>query len=263
MATDPGTATTAGGSARAEHARRLARHKERVRQRRPTLLALGAIALVVAAWAFTVGESPTIGIVAILVALSGLGRLVTIPTHVKAWAIGAEGEGRTAAALEPLAAEGFRILHDLPIPGSRANIDHVVIGPSGVFVIETKSFGGKLQIRGGDVYVAGRRKTAMLDEVRREVAVVASILADDLERLGIEVTPLICVHRAELPFFRSKAQDIAILSPKAVVNRLRKAEALMSPSDIERLAARLTPSSQRRPGSVESPSGSKMTAAPK
>lgn len=175
--------------------------------------------------------------------------MVTTPNHVTAWATGADGEERTAAALEPLVADGFRILHDRRIPGSRANIDHIVIGPPGVFVIETKSLNGKLEIRGSEVYVAGRRRTAMLDEVRREVAAVESAIGPELAAVGIRVRPIICVHRAELPLFRSEANGVPIVSAKGMLKRLRSAPARLDADVIGRIAstadARLRPARPR------------------
>jgi hypothetical protein len=48
-----------------------------------------------------------------------------------AWQRGAAGERRTARLLDPLARHGWAVLHDLAIPGSQANLDHLVIGPGG------------------------------------------------------------------------------------------------------------------------------------
>jgi hypothetical protein len=139
--------------------------------------------------------------------------------------------------LEPLEAEGFRVLHDRKIPGSRANIDHIVIGPPGIFVVETKSLGGSLQIRGNDVFVAGRRRTGMIDEVKREASAVHTALADDLAAHGWTVSPVICVHRADLPWFGSEVAGVRIVSGKDLVTRLRQADRLLSPADVERFAA--------------------------
>ena len=47
------------------------------------------------------------------------------------WRRGAAGERRTARLLAPLERHGWAVLHDLAIPGTQANIDHVVIGPVG------------------------------------------------------------------------------------------------------------------------------------
>jgi hypothetical protein len=63
-----------------------------------------------------------------------------------AWRRGAAGERRTARLLGPLERHGWAILHDLAVPGSAANIDHLAIGPGGVFVIDSKQYRGRLQL---------------------------------------------------------------------------------------------------------------------
>src|ERR671911_1457260 len=63
-----------------------------------------------------------------------------------AWRRGAAGERRTALLLGPLARQGWVVLHDLAVPGSRANLDHLVIGLGGVFVIDSKQYRGRLQL---------------------------------------------------------------------------------------------------------------------
>jgi len=52
--------------------------------------------------------------------------------------LGLLGEQSVAEQLQSLFAEGYRVFHDVPGDG-KWNIDHVVVGPSGVFAIETKS----------------------------------------------------------------------------------------------------------------------------
>lgn len=55
--------------------------------------------------------------------------------------LGYLGERAVAEELQPLAIEGYRIFHDLPVKESDRtfNLDHVVVGPSGLFAIETKT----------------------------------------------------------------------------------------------------------------------------
>ncbi|MEJ7783826.1 MAG: nuclease-related domain-containing protein [Solirubrobacteraceae bacterium] len=62
------------------------------------------------------------------------------PAHIERWRQGAQGEQQTARALRPLAREGWIVLNDLP--RQYGNIDHVAIGPPGVFLVETKNVGG-------------------------------------------------------------------------------------------------------------------------
>jgi hypothetical protein len=55
--------------------------------------------------------------------------------------------------------------------------------------------------------------------------------------LGLDpVTPIICVHRADLPWFRSEVQGVRIVSGKDLVKRLRKADPVLLPANVERLA---------------------------
>ena len=63
------------------------------------------------------------------------------------WARGAAGELATAALLEHLPGRQWVVLHDLALPGSRANVDHLVIGPTGVWVVDTKAYRARLDVR--------------------------------------------------------------------------------------------------------------------
>jgi hypothetical protein len=58
------------------------------------------------------------------------------------WAQGAEGEETVGKILEGLREKGWCVIHDVSF--GRGNIDHIVVGPGGVFTIETKSRGGKV-----------------------------------------------------------------------------------------------------------------------
>lgn len=55
---------------------------------------------------------------------------------------GARGERRTAGVLNPRSGDGWYVLHDLAVPDSRANIDHVVVTPAGVFVVDVQALDG-------------------------------------------------------------------------------------------------------------------------
>ena len=132
-------------------------------------------------WALgqTIGPFPPIygAIVAVVSVLWVATSLLVTPNHVLAWKRGAVGEEETAKALAGLPST-FVVLHDRVIPGSRANIDHIVIGPPGIYVVETKRYTGKLTIRDGELFVAGRRQTKFIDQVHREAAAVSRVLAD-------------------------------------------------------------------------------------
>jgi Nuclease-related domain len=100
------------------------------------------------------------------------------PRNVQAWRQGAAGEAATAGALAiRLARSDVIVLHDRRIGGrSRANIDHVAIGPNGVTVIDTKSSRGRVQLatagiinRREQLLVNGRDRTRQLDSLQRQM----------------------------------------------------------------------------------------------
>lgn len=91
---------------------------------------------------------------------------------------GEHGELRVAEALDELRGAGYRIFHDLVRDGF--NIDHVAVGPAGVFVVETKfrSGRGEITFRNGEgLFVDGvpeekdslKQAVANAAEVRRMI----------------------------------------------------------------------------------------------
>lgn len=80
----------------------------------------------------------TVLLISLVVGIRNL--VVTIDRWCNTW-LGQFGERIVAEALEPLKADSFRVFHDVPAGDASApfNIDHVVVGPTGIFSIETKT----------------------------------------------------------------------------------------------------------------------------
>jgi hypothetical protein len=88
---------------------------------------------------------PWAGLVGLAVAVLVGWRLRFRPSEqARTWQRGAQGERRTARLLRRLARVGFVVFHDLAVPGVQANVDHLVIGPTGVFVIDSKQWTGNV-----------------------------------------------------------------------------------------------------------------------
>jgi hypothetical protein len=86
---------------------------------------------------------------------------------------GYEGERTIGALLDELRAEGWVVLHDRRrSPRSPANIDHVVVGPSGVYVIDAKKWSGLLRLDEQGMAVGRWRKDKELDSVRVDAETV-------------------------------------------------------------------------------------------
>ena len=75
------------------------------------------------------------------------------PPWIENWQDGAIGEQWTGRALRELESQGWRIFHDLT--ASHGNMDHVVVGPGGVFLLDSKRWRGSITVDGDSP--AGRR----------------------------------------------------------------------------------------------------------
>lgn len=100
----------------------------------------------------------------------------------RAWATGAGGEEIVAAALAKRCPHAL-LLHDRKMPRSCANIDHLAVVPSGVYVIDTKRYRGKIQVRrpllgAPSLRIAGRDSTPLLTGLHKQVDAVRSVLAE-------------------------------------------------------------------------------------
>lgn len=94
---------------------------------------------------------------------------------------GIRGEERVAEVLAELEPEGYEVLHDLDM--GNGNADHVLVGPTGVFVIETKDWGGRFYRNRGRLMFNDKPA----DQVVGQVTSVAIAVRGLLQDAGIEV----------------------------------------------------------------------------
>ncbi|MHA7305580.1 nuclease-related domain-containing protein [Arthrobacter sp. TMN-49] len=111
--------------------------------------------------------------------------------EAEAWYKGALGEiqvARLLARLDP----GYVVLHAVPVGAGGSDIDHVVIGPAGVFTLNTKNHSGKkVWVAGGTFMVNGSKHP----HIRKSVfeGKRAARLLSQAAGLPIAVTPLVVV----------------------------------------------------------------------
>lgn len=145
----------------------------------------------------------------------------------RAWASGAEGEERVGARLDQLEGVGVRVLHDRLIPGTRANIDHIAVTATGVWVVDTKRYdgqspekrveGGILRPRIEKLWVRGD-KTRLVDQVLTQVETVRETVP------GVPVRGALCFIDAQWGLFADPftVNEVLVTWPKDLVKRLAK-----------------------------------------
>jgi hypothetical protein len=109
--------------------------------------------------------------------------------RVESFFKGARGEAHVAAHLARLP-ETYHVFHDFPV-GGRGYVDHVVVGETGVFCIETKNWSGEVTVEEGDVFVDGLPPTRpLLAQAAEEAAGVRACLQGFAAAQA--VVPVVC-----------------------------------------------------------------------
>ncbi len=256
---------SAGASAQAEYERRRSNDRARIRQNLPQLLPVVVAAPFVGYFGVRIGavvvdgqfrslassaaggadtgpmfDAGLVNLVGLCAAfaftLSAARLAFGSRQSTEAWRIGAEGERLTGRALQKLPAP-YRVFHDLPMPRSKANIDHVVIGPTGVFTVETKNYKNGVKIKGGRVYGSGRSLSGVVGQARRQAAAMAA-------KTGATVTPIVCVHgggvTVEGLFQKPVVDGVRFCSGRRLTKTIADYPARLDDQAIDQLVRRLT-----------------------
>ena len=146
---------------------------------------------------------------------------------VDRWIRGAAGETATAAVLASLPSRRWAVFHDLPIHGSQANIDHLAIGPTGVWVIDTKTTRTPIRTGWRKVYFGDRR----LDP--GPLIWESTIVSD---RLGTAARPIVAVHGDGLRRRGGRARGVAVVPASTLRRRLTRGRRRLSRTEVADLA---------------------------
>ena len=152
-----------------------------------------------------------------------------------AWRRGAAGERRTARLLAPLERHGWAVLHDLAIPGTPANIDHLVIGPGGVLVIDSKQYRGRLWLDPDGLLWHGRH---LLVSTLRKARWEADQADEVLGVADVQVAAIVAVHGASIPWGRLQADGVTIVPARRLPDLLQALPPILGPERVAWLADR-------------------------
>jgi Nuclease-related domain len=123
------------------------------------------------------------------------------------------------------------------VPGSAANVDHLVVGPTGVFVIDSKRYRGHLRYTGGQLWHSGRTLDRTLATLWWEATQVAETLGFGPD---LHVYPVLCVHLARLPWRRELLVDgVPVLGAGALRPALQVIRQALSPEQVALVAGQV------------------------
>jgi hypothetical protein len=139
------------------------------------------------------------------------------------WAAGAAGEEHVGAILDGLRDQGWLAIHD--VSSGRGNIDHILVGPAGLFTIETKSRRGSIDPTKID--------PAMLRQAYAESKFVENLA-------GTKVEPVLVFSRAFLIGRGvSHTAGVTVLPARMLVGHLARRRARLTAASVAEVHARL------------------------
>jgi len=207
MRTADPTGRTAGQYARAT--------VRRLRMR--TLVALGVLAVATALLGRTFGlhDLRFLGSeIALLITMFVISHFV-LPL-VERRDRGATGEEQVGGLLEGLTGDGWRVIHDVTL--GHGNVDHILIGPAGVFTVETKSHPGPVRV--------GRLHGRMLSQAHAQRKVVERVT-------GARVEPLIVFSRAWVDRPLTRRKGVRVVPARMLIGYLSRQRPTLSLQEIE------------------------------
>ena len=160
----------------------------------------------------------------------------------RAWAAGADGERRVGAELSTLPA-AWTVLHDrLLRPGqSAANLDHVVVGPAGLVLVDAKNWSGSVTAWDGGLFQhLGPSGARTSHSKHAEVAKVHSMAMAMAVETGMPVTSVICLAGASEATFGEPQciRGVWVVALSQLVAWLRSRPLVLQPDDVVRLSTR-------------------------
>jgi hypothetical protein len=194
------------------------------RLRMRTLVALGVLAVATALFGRGFGWHNPVFMgsdVVVLLAILAIYRWVLplVDRHDR----GAQGEERVGGLLDGLAKQGeWHVVHDANL--GHGNVDHIAIGPAGVFTVETKSHPGPVRV--------GKVHGSVLSQAQAERRLVE-------QATGVGVEPLVVYSRAWVDRPLARRKGVRVMPAAMLVEHLRRQPNRLSAVEVERAQRRL------------------------
>lgn len=174
-------------------------------------------------------------------------RVLGVRTEERSWRVGAKGEEKVAEQLAKLG-EGWHRIHAVPVGENDSDIDHVVIGPAGVFTLNAKRHPGARAWVADRVVMVNGSKTDYLRNSRFEGTRASKLLT---AACGFEVTakPVIVFVDLDDITVKSMPTDVYVTNRRRLVKWFKSLPTALEPDMVEQIfgVARLSNTWQPEP----------------
>ncbi len=190
-------------------------------------------------WTHQTPHPVIVTILAIIAGIVAWRKLTGLKSHLRDISRGIQAEKAVGQYLEQFRTEGYQIFHDIPgeSGGKKFNLDHVIIGPKGIFTIETK-YRQKPEKGRGEVHYDGQQISVQGLRPDRDPVVQAKVQARWLFELlksstgkGIFVKPVVIYPGW---WIENKVRDaeVWVINEKALASFINSQNAKLADSDI-------------------------------
>jgi len=170
--------------------------------------------------------------------------------HDPKWLKGATGEYFMDQSLHRRLNENAIILTDRAVPGTKTNIDHIVVASSGVWIIDSKKWKGKIEYKAESLlnvtmhlYVGGKDRTTALESIYGLVIPVAQIIDDR----SVPIHPVLAFIEGDWSFKsfpgllinKPRKHEGVWISPPKMLGEMINQRGPLSTDMVRRLGARL------------------------
>lgn len=150
------------------------------------------------------------------------------------WHRGAEGEEITADYLEFLRREGWYVMHSIELHGG-GDIDHLAIGPSGIFVINSKHYAGaRVHAQTDGVFINGARQNDFLERARSDASIASDVISE-WTGSNAEVTPVLAFVKPGAVTGTDRVGDVLVAESKHLVRALKIERERLLPREVRNL----------------------------
>ncbi len=196
----------------------------------------------------TARQAPGFGMIFLVLASGTLAifavRLFRTIQQRDTWRLGFRGERAVGEILNKLMLEGCHVFHDFPL-SENWNLDHIVVAPSGVYAIETKTLNKRKSSRGQNqlsheiIYDGKGLKfpncydTEKLTQAQNQADRLAQFLGNALKE-SIHVKPILTFPGWYV--ISKGTRDVTVLNPKMIHSTVLNAPPTLSSDQIKRIA---------------------------
>lgn len=180
--------------------------------------------------------------VAVLAVIADTVRRSRSTSSVVAWQKSSAAERRTERQLRSLAKNGYRLLHARAVPRddeevSDGKIDHLVVGPSGVYAIDSEKWDKRLPVRTlshRKLFHGPFNKNDRLDESRWEAEQASRMITRQVG-FDVLVQPSVAIYGPSIPWKVMRVRDVDVYAGNRARAYFRRRPKILAEDDIDRI----------------------------